>query len=230
MDLVERGLRRGITLRRRRTAVRGITAIGATLTTAAVVMGGINLVGSSGADGVSVAGAPAPAASVDTTAATTSSTVQTTPQQTLRTLKALLPRGLQVSGDKVWGDNFIGVSVLADDGKGASHIEASVQTSKLAMGCANQPTTVNCKVRPDGSTILAYQVKPTRTGEPIINSVSVYRPDGRVNYASSANATATKKAAPTRTLPLLSITQLTQLVDSPLWKFPPASYGKDQGR
>jgi hypothetical protein len=46
----------------------------------------------------------------------------------------------------------------------------------------------------------------------------------------SANATAYKRAAPTRPQPLLSLAQLTATADSAAWSYPPVGYGKDLNR
>ncbi len=231
-DLGARGRRRGLALRRRRTALRSLTAVGAVLATAGIGIGGAHLVGGEPANEAPVAGAPPLAAEIKTPTATTSSNAQATPTNTLQTLKRLLPADLRVSQPQMWGDNFIAVSVVVDDGKGASHLEASVQTVKYDMSCANEPPTTNCRVRPDGSIITSYQAKAGKSDDPdvIFNSVIVHRPDRSVIHLSSVNSPAMKAARHTRPQPAFSIAELTRMADSKLWNVPPTSYGKDLGR
>ncbi len=235
-DLAERGRRRGLALRRRRIALRSLTAAGAVLATASVAVGGPHLIGGDPASEAPIAGTLPLAASAKTTPAPASSTAQPTPNATLQTLKRLLPDDLRVSQPRMWGDNFIAVSVVVDDGKGNSHLEASVQTVKYDMTCANEPPTTNCRVRPDGSIITSYQTKTMRSDDPdvLINTVIVHRPDRKVIHLSNTNAGASdpamKTARHTRPQPVFSIAELTRMADSKLWNVPPASYGKDLGR
>jgi hypothetical protein len=224
-----------VTLRRRRTALLTFTGAGAVLATTATVIGGPQFLGSSSDVDTAVAGAPALSTSVNHSSGAPSpgapaAAEQVTPKGTLETLTELLPGSLRVSGPTMWGDNFIGVSVVADDGKGISRIEATVQTTKARMTCDNEPPTSDCKVRPDGSILITSQSKVVRPvdGGVITNGVLVYRPDRTVIHLASTNAPQMKATKPTAPQPVLSIAQLTKMADSGLWKFPPASYGEDQ--
>lgn len=230
-DLGERGLRRGIALRRRRTVLRSLAAAGAAVATVSVAIGGVQVIRGDSITDASVAGTPSLTASVTSTPAATSSTARATPKETLQILESLLPGDLRVSKPRMWGDNFIAVSLVVDDGKDASHIEVSVQTAKDGMTCATEPPTTHCRVRPDGSIITAYQTRPMASDDDVIlNSVIVHRPDRKVIHLSSANAPAAKTARHTRAQPVFSIAELTRMADSKLWEFPPASYGRDLGR
>lgn len=225
-DLVERGMRRGAVLRRRRTALRGFAATGAVLATAGIIVGGNQLIGSS--SGTPVAGPPAAVTST-AASAVAKSTRPVTPNDTLQTLRSLVPAGLTASQPRTWGDNFIGASYLVDDGKGASLLEVQVMTRKSQISCANEAHPENCTVRPDG-TIVLVEHQPGRSQMAAINSVQVRYPDGRIIVLASGNSTAWKKAPVTRPQPLLTVAQLTALAENQAWRFPPVGYGKDLGR
>src|SRR3954453_24039158 len=57
-DLVERGMRRGVILRRRRTALLSVSGAGAVLATAGIVFGSSQLLGSHAGTEAPVAGGP----------------------------------------------------------------------------------------------------------------------------------------------------------------------------
>jgi len=222
-DLVERGIRRGQVLRRRRTTLLGFTASAAVLATAGLVVSGNQALGGSGPIDGQVAG------TVTTTTQTTAPprvAGQATPKTTLEILRGLLPIGVQVSQPKTWGDNFLAASYLADDGKGASYVEVQMITEKSQVKCgAEHPE--NCTVLPDGTLVITSQ---GRADEPLFNAVTIAYRDGRTISVASANAAYLKQAAPTRPQPLLSLKELTKLAASTAWKFPPLGYGKDLNR
>src|SRR5882757_5649191 len=87
-DLVERGMRRGTVLRRRRTALLSLSGATAVLATAAVVVGGTQLFGSADHKQAPVAGTPT------TTSSTTTPKKPATSADTLATLRKLVPAGL----------------------------------------------------------------------------------------------------------------------------------------
>lgn len=229
-DLVECGMRRGAVLRRRRTALRGFASAGAVLATAGVIVGGNQLIGSNSSTDTPAAGLPTV---VTSTASSAVVKPPATPNDTLQTLRSLLPAGLEVSQPRTWGDNFIGASYVVDDGKGASLLEVQVMTRKSQISCANEAHPKNCTTRPDGTIVLAEQ-QPGRSVKGLqvaaASTVQLRYPDGRIIVLGSANSTAWKKAPITRAQPLLTVAQLTALADSKAWGFPPVDYGKDLGR
>ncbi|MEU8226271.1 hypothetical protein [Kribbella sp. NPDC048915] len=227
-DLVERGLARGRTLRRRRTALSGATAAVAVLATAGIVTGGLQLFGPKPANESQVAGMGLPAVQVTTTPSPAAKPA--TPQQTLETLRRLLPSTYRLTQPRTYGDNFIGASYVANDGKGASYVEVQLMNGQVRTECADKPKKVpqTCVVLPDGRTVTASQ--SGLRGDVSVNSVLITYPDGRSIYLGSANATAMKKAIPTRPQPLLSLLQLRALAENEAWVFPPRGYGKDLGR
>jgi hypothetical protein len=225
-DLVERGIRRGVILRRRRRALVGSASASAVLAAAGMIFAGSQLIGGESAAAPPVAGVPI----VVTPSATPTAAG---PNDTLQTLKSLLPAGLKVSQPRTWGDNFIAASYVVDDGKGGSLIEVQVMTRQTQISCANEAHPENCTERPDGTIVLAEHT-PTRSahGTPVAaaTSVQLRYPDGRIIVVGNANSTAWKKAPITRAKPLLTVAQLTAIADSKAWAFPPVGYGKDLGR
>ncbi|MFC9688141.1 hypothetical protein ACFTSF_06340 [Kribbella sp. NPDC056951] len=225
-DLVERGMQRGVVRRRRRRVV----STAATAAVVAITIGGIAAVQ---ANLGQHAGQP-PVAGISTPTPKPSPKVSTkpvplppaSPAQTLQTLKALLPAGLSTSGDKTWGDDFIAVGLLVDDGKGKAWLEVSVQTVKYDPDCINQPESQNCQVRPDGTVLRSYVGSD---GEGTLNSVILEYPDRRAISLTSTNSLALKTPA-TRPEPPLSIDQLLEMVDNNSWSFPSANYGKNLNR
>lgn len=221
-DLVERGMRRGATLRRRRTAL--LTASGATavLATAGVVIGGSQLFAKD---------APPPVASTTASQATTKATAAptakpVTSKESLTTLLKLLPPRFKIvktddRGDD-WGNR---VTVFADDGKGLAMLSLSVWAPGVEGSCST-PQKGTCVPRPDGSRITARENEPTyekgnNPGGVLHNSVSVLRPGKETISLMSFNAMAEKESTATRAKPALSVAELTAIADSKLWRFPP---------
>jgi len=227
-DLVERGMRRGVVLRRRR---RVLGSVAAAATVAMTVAGVTALQGTVGSRAVQP-----PVAGFSTPTPTPTPKPQprkpgpATPTGTLKTLKAELPSGVKpVGGEKLWGDDFIAAGLLVDDGRGKSWLEVSVQTVKYDPNCEDQPSTQHCRKRPDGSFLRSYQAKDD--GGVLINSVIVEYPDRRGIYLGSTNAlSADHGVTAVRAEPPLSIDQLVTMADSRSWSFPAANYGKNLNR
>jgi hypothetical protein len=228
-DLVERGMRRGATLRRRRTALLSVSGAGAVLATAGIIVGGSQLLGP-GPD-ASVAGTPTVVQTGKTPPAAKPPAV--TPHETLATLKKLVARsGVVISQPEARGgakDGFNAAAVVVDDGKGASRIEVLLQTQNHKETCADKPTG-SCIVRADGSIVVSFEESPEypRDGNPggvISNSVMIYRPDGKMLSLTNYNAPQQKGVEHTRPKPVYSVNSLIQIAESKLWKFPAAGAG-----
>ncbi|TDX08320.1 hypothetical protein [Kribbella sp. VKM Ac-2566] len=129
-DLVNRAVRRGVILRRRRSVLVGFTSAGAVLAAAGVIFAGSQMIGGDRSAGTPVAGMPIVATSSAPSAAAKPMR-QVTPNDTQQTLRSLVPVGLKVSQPRTWGDNSIGASYVVDDGKGASLLEVQVMTDLL---------------------------------------------------------------------------------------------------
>lgn len=213
-DLVERGMRRGTILRRRRTALLSFTGAGAVLATAGIVIGGTQLFGGS---------AEAPAAGTAGQSVTEEATTPVTQKETLATLMKLLPANLKVSKPQTWGDNgFHGAAVVVDDGQGPSKISLGVTAPGADGTCTMDPGT--CKTRPDGSLISVQAGEPTygegNPGGVIRNSVTVVRPGTGSISLISFNAAEEKGVDKSRAMPALSLEQLITIADSQTWRFP----------
>ncbi|WP_406047692.1 hypothetical protein [Kribbella sp. NBC_00889] len=233
-DLVERGIRRGQVLSRRRTALAGAGGAVAVLATVGIVVAGTQALGGRPSEQPPLAATPAatPSATSSGTTPRTSATTQdtVTKKGILFTLQSLLPPGTRVSKPTSFGDDFIGASVLADDGKGASYVEVLIKTGKTPIVCPPEHPEF-CTTRADGTLVIAYtSARRGHPSEPQINYVTIGHPDGRTISLGSANATAYKKAVPTRAKPMLSMAQLIAMADSPRWTYPPAGWGRDLNR
>jgi len=148
-DLVERGIRRGQVLSRRRTALAGVAGAVAVLATVGIVVAGTQAVGGGPSGHAPFAGTPTATPSASATATSSSATAATgakakpsvrpatTPQRTLETLRSLLPAGTRVTKPTTFGDDFIGASYLADDGDGASYVEVLIETEKTPIACSS---------------------------------------------------------------------------------------------
>jgi hypothetical protein len=215
-DLVERGMSRGIVLRRRRTALLSVSGATAVLATAGIVITGTQVLGGN---------APAPASGPTTAAATDTEAVKpVTQKETLATLLKLLPTTLEVKSSTVWGDpGFNGASVVVDDGQGAAKISLAVSSND---GTCVDPQPGTCRPRADGSLLTTRIEEPTYSkdnnpGGVLMNSVQVTRSPVRGISLLAFNAPEEKGVEHTRAKPVLTIAQLTAIADSKLWRFPP---------
>jgi hypothetical protein len=147
-DLVERGMARGLTLRRRRTALISLTGATAIVATAGVIVGGSQLFAKD---------AQPPAASTSTTQSTTVTkepAKAVLPKETLATFVKLLPPRLKVSKSQAWEDGIGNqVYLQVDDGKGLSELTVAVRGPGMykRAACDLKQTTGTCTPRPDGS-------------------------------------------------------------------------------
>ena len=234
-DLVERGMRRGAVLRRRRTALLSLSGAGAVLATAGIIVGGSALFAGAGGD-APVAGTTNPAtptASVKPTPIPTAGPKAVTSEMTLRTLKSLLPKGLKQSGPYSWGsdrEGYLGAGVVVNDGKGASAVVVFLSREGGTKSCSSRGEEVDrCEVRPDGS-ILTWKknavTNPLNPDKPRIdngilqNTVELTYPDGRVVSLTNYNGPAEKGFKESRPKPLFTVEQLTPMATNKGWKFP----------
>jgi len=224
-DLLERTVQHGLRLRRRRTTLLSVTGAGAVLATAGLIVGATQLLGRP--SDTAVAGTTNP--STTPSAVTKPATV--TPQETLATLRALLQRpGLTLTAPETRGgtEGFNAVAYIANDGKGASRVEAIVEGSSQAPSCDAYVVPGSCTVRADGSVLVTLtedpEYPPGRNVDGVLsNHADLYYPDGRHLGITSYNAPAEKDSPHTRAKPLFTTAQLSTIVESKAWKFPAAS-------
>lgn len=223
VDLFERGVRRGRTLRRRRTAFRAGAGIGAVVATAVVIGGGTYVLGgNSDNEPPPVAGTPTASRSV------TKPVARPAPaEQALQTLKALLPDHLRVSRPQMHQDKSTGtidVSVLVDDGRGPSELSVGLGSGlgpvPASLSCADRPT--RCQVRPDGSAVTTGGSRPDKRDPSglLVRSVIIQHANDTSISVVNTNTTSTT-TRPTRPQPVFTHAQLLRIADSKLWKFPP---------
>ncbi|HET6298133.1 MAG TPA: hypothetical protein VFG33_32450 [Kribbella sp.] len=221
-DLVERGIRRGTTLRRRRTVLRGLTGATAVLATAGIVVGGTQLFGSS-----SPAEPPAASGTTPSAKAPAATPTPVTPAQTLDTLLQLVPANLKQSAPKSSdADGYHRASVVVNDGRGASLLTVALASGlPLKGGCAGLHG--KCTVQPDGTVVASYaneSIFPydaTKNPQGVKNTVlEIFRPDGTLISLYSYNAPKEIGVQHTRENPLLSVADLTRIANSESWAYP----------
>jgi hypothetical protein len=214
-DLVERGMRRGVVLRRRRRAVLSLTGTAAVLATAGIIVTGTQVLG----------GADSPVAGLSTGPAVKQ---PATPAGALATLRGLAPAGLTQSKPATWGGDgsgMNGASIILDDGKGASLLAVSLSASSQPQRKCLSVQPSNCTVRPDGSVFASETDSPTyreanNPGGVLTTWVELARPDGTKISLSSVNGPQEKDAEHTRAKPLFTAAELTKLAESTAWSFP----------
>jgi hypothetical protein len=228
-DLLERSVQQGLHLRRRRTTVLSLTGAGAVVATVGLIAGGVQLLG--GPSEAAVAGTPAPL-----TAPPAAKPSAVTLHQTLVTLRSLVEApGRTLTKPETWGeakDGFVAAAYVVDDGKGASRVDVLVSSGGEENPCATAST--GCTKLPDGSTVFALSEQPEYPGNRnkdgvTSNYVALYGRDGRFISMTSYNAPAEKGSRHTRQKPLFTVAQLTTMVQSKTWKFPPANPVKPSG-
>ncbi|HEU4946033.1 MAG TPA: hypothetical protein VFT31_02660 [Kribbella sp.] len=228
-DLVERSMRRGLVLRRRRTALLSVAGAGAVLLTASVAVAASQLgVGASG--DTQVAGSP----SLSVGQAATPAARPVTAKDTLATLKQVLPAGVKITEPKSWGgpsDGFTAASVTVDDGKGLAEVGVLVEKTGPAT-CTSD--TRNCVILADGSVLVTYTGPVYQPGHPndrgvIFNYVDLTRRDGVHISLTAYNSRDEKDSPTTRPAPPYSPAQLTTMAESKLWKATPAKAPKKTG-
>jgi hypothetical protein len=227
-DLVERGIQRGITQRRRRTALLSLSGAGAVLATAGIIVGGTQLLG--GNAQTPVAGPPSAAQSQS---AKPPAAKADSPAETLKTLQGLLPSHLKQTAPKSGFENGLHhAQVVVDDGKGASLLTVQIGTTKPNTSCAGFHGA--CTVRQDGSVVHSYANESIYPYEPakdpwgIKNTVlEIFRPDGRLISIYNYNAPQETEVEHTRANSLFSVRELTNLASSDQWAYPAEFTGPD---
>ena len=177
-DLVARGIRRGKVLRRRRTALVGLSGAATELATVGVIL--------SGNQALRVQPAT-PAVSPPPThkPVKPSSSGPVTPAATLATLTSLLPNGLAPTSSTTSGGYGLGTnqaSVLLDDGAGASLLTLSITTADAITDCNPFPPGT-CTIQADRSVHVVYDDQPVHPDGPNPGGVretvvELFRPDG----------------------------------------------------
>ncbi len=234
VDLVERSMAQGVRLRRRRSTAAGMAAGGAVLLTMGLVVTGIQQFDQRGDTGPMVAGPPVagpPVASAkppNTPSGLPSTESTKFPKRkpggpTLATLRSLLKTpGRTQSAPRSWGnDATFAASLVIDDGKGKSLVSVITQRM-LGPGsptCKDVTGVPDCTTRADGSKIRSQHLGQEGNGI-ISNLVEITSKDGRYIGLVTYNAVGEWETKPTRTAPLLSVAQLTELAESKLWTYP----------
>ncbi|TCC34692.1 hypothetical protein [Kribbella sindirgiensis] len=223
-ELVARGIRRGKVLRRRRTALAGLSGATAVLATLGVVIGSSQVLRAQ----VEPATTPTITPTV-TTVVTPKPTVSqpVTPAETLATLTRLLPNGLTPIASTKSGGYGLGTneaSVLLDDGAGASLLTLSITTAAAITDCNPFPPGT-CTIHADRSVHVVYDNQPLYPDRPTPGGVretivELFRPNGTQISLTNFNAPK-EKSEHTRTSPLLTAAQLAEIARSPHWVFPP---------
>jgi hypothetical protein len=225
-DLLERSVQQGLRLRRRRTTLLTASGAGAVLATAGLVVGATQVLGRP--SDTAVAGTSTPSA----TPSAVTKPAAVTPQETLATLRSLIQRaGLTLTKPETRGggtEGFNAVAYIANDGQGASRIEAIVEGSAQAPSCDAYAVPDSCTVRPDGSVLVTLTESPEypagRNVDGVVsNHADLYYPDGRHLGVTSYNALADKGSPHSRAKPLFTTKQLTTIVESKNWKYPAPS-------
>ncbi|TCC27306.1 hypothetical protein [Kribbella speibonae] len=217
-ELVARGIRRGKVLRRRRTALAGLSGATAVLATLGVVIGSSQVLRTD-----------AQVEPASTTVLTPKPTVSqpVTPAETLATLTRLLPDGLTPIASTKSGGYGLGTneaSVLLDDGAGASLLTLSITTADAITDCNPFPPGT-CTIHADRSVHVVYDNHPLYPDRPTPGGVretivELFRPNGTQISLTNFNAPK-EKSEHTRTSPLLTAAQLAQIARSTQWVFPP---------
>ncbi|MFH8369130.1 hypothetical protein [Streptomyces sp. NPDC018031] len=222
-QLVDRGLARGRTLRRRRTA-----AIGGALAMTLVGVGGFVLSGALSPGGDQVAGPAARSSTADGTKRPAAAPLSE--QEMVDLLAARLPKGT-ISGREGRGTEAdkggLGApyaKVVLDDGKGAAAVALSVSREDEALSCpdAAHVPDLRCTLKrlDDGSVFMLTQgyEYPDRRADTKLWQATLATPAGYQVLVSEWNAPAEKGADVTRTDPPLSADQLRTLARDEVWQ------------
>jgi hypothetical protein len=226
-DLLERSVQHGLRLRRRRSTILGLAGTGAVLATAGLVAGGIQWFGNP--SDASVAGTSTPSVVPINTSPAKPAHVD--PHQALKTLRLLLDApGRTFTKPETWGgakEGFAAAAYLVDDGKGAARVDVLLSGGGEENPCATSST--GCTKLADGSSLFAVTEQPAYSDQRqdkdgvVSNYVALYLRDGGMISLTSYNGPEEKGSPHTRQKPLLSVADLTKLVESKAWKIPPAA-------
>jgi hypothetical protein len=225
-DLVARGMRQGVRLRRRRTAGIAVAAASAMVLSTGAVTFAVTRGGAATPDGAPVAGSVSPSPAASRKAAPVKET------KTLATLRALLPKNLRLSEPKTRGDNLLAnvASVIADDGRGGAFVEVAVGW-KSNDNCGPKPGEpgFSCTRLPDGSALTMIWGGGGEADNFVkANHVRLHRRNGSYVMITSTNTRSMDHGPATRTAPVLSIDQLKQIIQDPRWTPPPRRPGTIQ--
>ncbi len=235
-ELVERGLRRGKQLRRRRTIGISIAAAAAVVLAASGAFAARTFLPShdlqvADAPKPPVAQAPVPS-SVPSSKASSEATdkalnqptglptplssrdrVEISEKEAVEILRGLVPEGYTIAQPETWGDeSFAGARLTVNDGKGGSELSMTITQTSLVPDCPAGSTS--CTALPDGSVIEHQKtVREYSVGHPsdlgvIYNTVHVVHPSGYDVSLTSYNAVAEKGSATTRKNPPFSVDDL----------------------
>ncbi|MEV5966626.1 hypothetical protein AB0L70_32960 [Kribbella sp. NPDC051952] len=150
-------------------------------------------------------------------------------QQTLQTLKSVLPKGSQLTKPETWGggtNGYNGAAYVTNDGHGASRIEVLVRYAEPLKKCTAERGTTFCKVRKDGSVVgwskdeVEYADARQDKYGVLHNSVTISYPDGRTIDLTSYNGPQQKGVKHTRAKAPYSTDQLIEMAGNAGWKFP----------
>ncbi len=230
--IVARGIRRGTTLRRRRTAGLALAAAGAIVVTGTVAVAAQRIGPGDPAGEAPVAGFTTHSPTVRPTPTPTAKPTATTLHPALRTLAALLPPG-SVSAGRTWsaGPGHLGGRLTYDDGHGATEVSVMLDRAGPLLRQCKTETGGTCVERPDGSVLVYEREVPltethkdpqngTRTQSPtgiVATWVYLHRKDGLLVGMSSYNALGEKDAAITRAKPPFTVEQLTAIAANKRW-------------
>jgi hypothetical protein len=150
-------------------------------------------------------------------------------QQTLQTLKKVLPSSLSLTRSETWGggtEGHNGAAYIVNDGKGLARVDAFVTREAPVTKCTSERSTTFCEVRADGSVVGWTKNSPEysdgrQAKEGVIaNSVEIHYPDGRMIAMTSYNGPQQKGAKHTRVKPVFTTDQLLVMAGNKAWKFP----------
>lgn len=237
-DLVERGIRRGVVLRRRRRALAGVAATTAVLVSGGAVVAG-QLIGGPADPGPAVAGKPSAALGTGPVGTRPTDRTAVEVAQAVRTLETLLPDGVRVIGPKGSrepGGEMVAVTAQLDDGKGRVDLDLTIGTDthsprgNQSWSCADRPE--RCTVLPDGSALSwsqpdSSQNRKNGPGGELIHLAVIQHPNGTglaitvtngIRHGDPRHSTFER----TRSKPVLTVAQLKVIAKSRTWHFPPA--------
>lgn len=242
--LVERGLRRGTQLRRRRTIGISIAAASAVVLAATSAVALRTMLPN---EDLQVAGPSTPSAAAEpspkpTPKATEKATEKPsneptggpfratglgaipTEKEALEALQALVPAGYKITDPRTWGDeSFTSVRITVNDGNGATELSAHLAHNSVELRCPVE-LPGDCQRFPDGSVVQTRADTPEYSvGHPndrgvISNNADLRNVDGLQVSLTNYNATAEKGKSPTRARPTFDIEELTAMAKDPRWQ------------
>jgi hypothetical protein len=135
-----------------------------------------------------------------------------------QTLIDLLPRAGAISGQSVRPtSNDLALSLVYDDGSGASELTLDLSTAMSGLSCDPQPVpSYSCSVLPDGGRLTTQQLAQPPNGVAAWNSAGITRADG-LTVTLLARDAPTVSGPPTRSAPPFTLDELAAIVSSPRW-------------